>query len=692
VPVPPLRLKSLTSSSTPGKGAGGEGGGAPAAGRAEEGPEAGAALGPDLFSPLTSPKMRRNTFAATLDLIEALCEVSSRLAQTPEGERKEDLETMLGEINEALESPEAAGSACLYPLSAANQQILRIPPQEAILLSSKERAPFMLFIEVLEEEPSAQQATSHALAEGREAMGEGAAEHPGAGSNGLARWSYNPFTSFFSPSSPAPPAARAASEAGGAAADGVGRGSASSTPAEAAITSKAESKVEAGGGPESEAEPEAEPVAEEGSTRSLPDPLRDPMAAQTISEAIDTAMASLHVGEELKTKVVSPKRPGATSVEGASATPEGEEEVVRAKGRMVGAGLRGMAGRRRHSRVPSMEALTAMAARYKLPQPDLGSLQEQIESDRDRSPSVSEEAEARHQKACAVYGESFEEKRRRLKKSSPYGRLPTWKLQSVVVKAGDDCRQELMAVQLVKEFNQIFAMAGLPMNVREYGVIVTSSHSGLIETVLDAVSIHGMKKGSFPGTSLRQHFEDRFGGPHSGGFLRAQRNFVESMAAYSILCYLLQVKDRHNSNILIDQEGHLIHIDFGFMLSNSPGGINFETAPFKLTRELLEVMNSDAEGKPSQLFDYFRVLLIQGFLACRKHSERIVKLIEIMHTSAFPCFRAGPRALANLKARFHLASTEEQCVQLVLDLVNESLDAWRTRQYDYYQRILNGIL
>ena len=53
-----------------------------------------------------------------------------------------------------------------------------------------------------------------------------------------------------------------------------------------------------------------------------------------------------------------------------------------------------------------------------------------------------------------------------------------------------------------------------------------------------------------------------------------------------------QVKDRHNGNLLLDEEGHIIHIDFGFMLSNSPGGVNFESAPFKLTRELLEVRYS----------------------------------------------------------------------------------------------------
>ena len=51
----------------------------------------------------------------------------------------------------------------------------------------------------------------------------------------------------------------------------------------------------------------------------------------------------------------------------------------------------------------------------------------------------------------------------------------------------------------------------------------------------------------------------------------------------------MQLKDRHNGNLLLDDDGHIIHIDFSFMLSHSPGGISFEAAPFKLTRELLEV-------------------------------------------------------------------------------------------------------
>lgn len=49
-----------------------------------------------------------------------------------------------------------------------------------------------------------------------------------------------------------------------------------------------------------------------------------------------------------------------------------------------------------------------------------------------------------------------------------------------------------------------------------------------------------------------------YGSPDSAKFRKAQDAFCKSLASYSVICYLLQLKDRHNGNILIDKTGHLI--------------------------------------------------------------------------------------------------------------------------------------
>jgi phosphatidylinositol kinase/protein kinase (PI-3 family) len=107
------------------------------------------------------------------------------------------------------------------------------------------------------------------------------------------------------------------------------------------------------------------------------------------------------------------------------------------------------------------------------------------------------------------------------------------------------------------------------------------------------------------------------------------------LAGYCIYTYLLQIKDRHNGNILLDALGHIIHIDFGFMLCISPGGINFENAPFKLTTEYVELMG----GLNSEKFTYFKLLMWKGFMELRKYADSICYLLQIMmEESDLPCF------------------------------------------------------
>lgn len=85
-------------------------------------------------------------------------------------------------------------------------------------------------------------------------------------------------------------------------------------------------------------------------------------------------------------------------------------------------------------------------------------------------------------------------------------------------------------------------MEHVPLWVKPYRIVVTSANSGMIEPVLNTVSLHQIKKHAQ--TSLFEYFVREFGPPTTEEFLAAQCNFVQSCAAYSLVCYFMQVKDR----------------------------------------------------------------------------------------------------------------------------------------------------
>uniref|UniRef100_A0A914YQF5 Phosphatidylinositol 4-kinase beta n=1 Tax=Panagrolaimus superbus TaxID=310955 RepID=A0A914YQF5_9BILA len=260
--------------------------------------------------------------------------------------------------------------------------------------------------------------------------------------------------------------------------------------------------------------------------------------------------------------------------------------------------------------------------------------------------------------SASAMSEPWEEKLIRIRESSPYGVLEGWKLLPVIVKTGDDLRQELLAYQLLTTLQKIWKEEKLPLYLRPYKILVYSSDSGMIEPILNACSLHQIKKNLVANPSY-----DDADQPYPPTLLS---HFLITYA-YSLACYFLQVKDRHNGNIMIDSDGHLIHIDFGYILSISPRNLGFETSPFKFTQELIDVIG----GLNSDMFEEFKQLMLKG--------------------SQLPCFRGGPTLLKQLYERFHLSYTEPQLQELISGMVENSRDSLTTRLYDNFQYYTNGI-
>ena len=142
--------------------------------------------------------------------------------------------------------------------------------------------------------------------------------------------------------------------------------------------------------------------------------------------------------------------------------------------------------------------------------------------------------------------------------------------QAAIFKVGDDCRQDVLALQVIAMFKNVYTTVGVDLYLNPYRVTATGPGCGVIDVVPNATSRDEMGRAKI--NHLLTFFIGRYGSMDSVAFQRARMNFIRSMAAYSVVCHILQIRDRHNGNMMIDGEGHLVHIDFGFLFDIGPGG------------------------------------------------------------------------------------------------------------------------
>jgi phosphatidylinositol 4-kinase len=289
-------------------------------------------------------------------------------------------------------------------------------------------------------------------------------------------------------------------------------------------------------------------------------------------------------------------------------------------------------------------------------------------------------------------GEIWAEKSARLKAASGVDD-PDLVINAVIAKSNDDVRQEVFIMQMIHFYQSVFKEEGLPLFLKPYKILATSKETGLIELLKDSTSIDGLKKSDgYPG-NMRAYFEQAYGGKDSDDFKRAQNNFMHSLAGYSIVAYLLGLKDRHNGNVMINTKGQLVHIDFGFAFGMAPGHeFSMERAPFKLTKEYVDVLG----GPKSPKYEEFKNLFLSGFRAARESSQIAIGLISIMmYRSNYPCFSGfrygGNVAIDRFKKRLMLDVPDDRIDARARALVDSSYNHKGTVWYDDFQLMTNGI-
>ncbi|KAK2151241.1 hypothetical protein LSH36_371g03029 [Paralvinella palmiformis] len=135
--------------------------------------------------------------------------------------------------------------------------------------------------------------------------------------------------------------------------------------------------------------------------------------------------------------------------------------------------------------------------------------------------------------------------------------------QFVLFKKGDDLRQDMLTLQILRVMDDIWKQEGLDLRLNVYKCMSTGHNEGMIGIVTKANTIANIQK-EYTDSKFRSAFSKNClyewlnkKNPEQPMFEKALTEFIHSCAGCCVATYVLGIGDRHSDNILLCENGQV---------------------------------------------------------------------------------------------------------------------------------------
>jgi len=166
----------------------------------------------------------------------------------------------------------------------------------------------------------------------------------------------------------------------------------------------------------------------------------------------------------------------------------------------------------------------------------------------------------------------------------------------VLMYKPEDLRKDQVILSLVRLIDIILKRElKLDLHIVAYNAVPTSVDGGLVQIVTDAATLYKIStdKQSLIIHMLKHQKESTIASVHA--------TFARSLAAWTIIQFLLGIGDRHMDNIMVTHDGVIFHIDFGWVLGKDPKPM---MPRVRVDKDMIEAIGGEKDAMYQEYKDF----------------------------------------------------------------------------------------